>query len=278
MTKFDNVHLDDDAIDRVISEESTRFDILVNCAKLNPKEDFRGMDLKGVNFSGSDLKGFNFSGSDLSGANFRGALFVEADFREANLEGAEWDNTQEDVLIEYYARAFKYYDNSLHEYLLERIQLSLVEDTLTFLSKSVINSEYSVGEKIRKEISSTVLIPVGADGSIDSKIYPRNLNLTKRVRAIRNALQGQSLESPIRNNNLILPNILKKIISESYRGKDGLMTIFDLEQYFPERIVRNRSWFIQRLKAKRSLIMSASDQDEVNDQVQSQLDFPPAAP
>lgn len=278
MTTLDNIRFDDNAIDRVISEENTRFDILVNRASLNPSEDFRGLDLSGINFSGSNLKGFNFSGSNLSGANFRGASFIEADFRDANLEGAEWDDMQEDWLIEYYSQAFKYFDRDLHEYFIEKVKLNLVEDTLTFLSRNVIDSGIKLEEKIKKEIASTVLIPIGGDNAIDPKIYPRNLSLTKRVRTIRGALENRNVEVKFESVNFRVPTILKKYIARGYRGKGGLMTIFDLEQYFPERIVRNRPWFIQRLRAKRSQILSASEQDEVVDQVQTRLDFPTASP
>ena len=72
--------------------------------KLYASKDFRGLDLRGVNFSNCELQGVDFSEADLSGAfleraKFRGANFsraklvesylLEADFSGANLDEAD---------------------------------------------------------------------------------------------------------------------------------------------------------------------------------------------
>ena len=56
---------DQSAIERVISSDSPRFDLLVKVAGLDPRTDFVFTDLRSLNFCGADLRGFNFTGSDL---------------------------------------------------------------------------------------------------------------------------------------------------------------------------------------------------------------------
>lgn len=51
---------------------------------------FRGMDLRGVDFTDALLRTTDFSGSDLSGANFQGAKLANCNFYFANLEGANF--------------------------------------------------------------------------------------------------------------------------------------------------------------------------------------------
>jgi uncharacterized protein YjbI with pentapeptide repeats len=54
--------------------------------------DFRGRDLRGVDFSYVSLRGADFTGADLRGANFTCAILTRASFREANLEGAIFED------------------------------------------------------------------------------------------------------------------------------------------------------------------------------------------
>ena len=57
------------ALSAIIACESTNFSKLVCVAGLSKAEDFRGVNLSGVDFSHSDLRGFDFTDADLSGTH-----------------------------------------------------------------------------------------------------------------------------------------------------------------------------------------------------------------
>lgn len=57
-----------EAMRRVDANRSSEFTALVEASGLDPSEDFRFTDLRGVDFRGSDLSSFDFTGADLTGA------------------------------------------------------------------------------------------------------------------------------------------------------------------------------------------------------------------
>lgn len=69
-----------------------------------PRADWRGADLRAVNFSGcnlegsdfrgADLRGINFSGCNLRYSDFRGALMQAANCQHANLYGAKMQGAE----------------------------------------------------------------------------------------------------------------------------------------------------------------------------------------
>ncbi len=56
---------DIEGIDQVMASDDPRFDLLVKVSGLDPKNDFKFSDLRGLNLSGSDLRGFDFTNTDL---------------------------------------------------------------------------------------------------------------------------------------------------------------------------------------------------------------------
>lgn len=56
------------AIDRLLSTREVRFDKLIELAGMDPKEDLRHSNLRGVNFCGANLRGFDLTGCDLRNA------------------------------------------------------------------------------------------------------------------------------------------------------------------------------------------------------------------
>ena len=78
------------AIQRVLEADSDDFISLAKLAELDPKMDFRGADLRGVDFGRSDLSGFDFTSADLRGADFRRASVAGAIFTDANSSGTLW--------------------------------------------------------------------------------------------------------------------------------------------------------------------------------------------
>jgi uncharacterized protein YjbI with pentapeptide repeats len=61
----------------------------VKTMDIGKAKDFRGANLKGINFSHKKFVSVNFVGADLSGANFYQAIFLDANFSDATLSGAQ---------------------------------------------------------------------------------------------------------------------------------------------------------------------------------------------
>lgn len=76
-------------IEGVLDSKSTDFFELATMLDLDPKQDFAGADLSGVNFSGKDLSGANFTGTNFQGADLSNANFEGADLQNANLMAAQ---------------------------------------------------------------------------------------------------------------------------------------------------------------------------------------------
>src|SRR3954453_14777801 len=53
----------------VLDAPTDSFVSLARIAELDPAHDFRGANLRGVDFGTDDLSGFDFSGADLTGAD-----------------------------------------------------------------------------------------------------------------------------------------------------------------------------------------------------------------
>jgi hypothetical protein len=62
-----------DALVRLFSAKGDRFDELLVAARLNPKRDLAGANLRGANFAGAVLDGWDLTGCDLTDASFVGA-------------------------------------------------------------------------------------------------------------------------------------------------------------------------------------------------------------
>jgi Leucine-rich repeat (LRR) protein len=62
----------------VLDASTTSFVTLSTVAGLDPSRDFRGADLRNVDFGADYLAGFDFSGADLTGAKFSHATGLEA--------------------------------------------------------------------------------------------------------------------------------------------------------------------------------------------------------
>jgi Pentapeptide repeats (8 copies) len=79
------------AIDKVLSNDSPRFDHLVEVAGLDPKKDFSYADLRRLNFCGADLRGFDFTGSDLGQCVRNDNTLIDATtiFKNAKLDWIE---------------------------------------------------------------------------------------------------------------------------------------------------------------------------------------------
>lgn len=69
--------------------EHASFVELARIAGLDPRNAFRGADLRGVDFQGCDLNGFDFTGADLSGASFGGASLKGSIMSAAQRRAAE---------------------------------------------------------------------------------------------------------------------------------------------------------------------------------------------
>ncbi|WP_417804278.1 tetratricopeptide repeat protein [Thalassospira lucentensis] len=92
-------------IESILEEKTDDFILLAQIAGLDPKRDFRGLNLRGVDLHGKDLAGFDFSDADLSFArlsssNLNNAILDRADctnvdFSEATLSGC---STKETIL------------------------------------------------------------------------------------------------------------------------------------------------------------------------------------
>lgn len=68
------------------SADTDEFVELASAAHLDPKHDFIGADLRGMDFSRQNLAGFDFRGADFRGANLEGASFDHA-----VIDGARFD-------------------------------------------------------------------------------------------------------------------------------------------------------------------------------------------
>ncbi|MEL7445487.1 MAG: pentapeptide repeat-containing protein [Pseudomonadota bacterium] len=55
------------AIENIIESDDWSFNVLVQLSKLDPKKDFRFLDLSDLDLRGADLRGFDFTGADLRG-------------------------------------------------------------------------------------------------------------------------------------------------------------------------------------------------------------------
>lgn len=64
----------------IAAAEGANFVELAKIAGLDPRNAFRGADLRDVDFQGCDLNGFDFTDADLSGATFEGACLKGAVF------------------------------------------------------------------------------------------------------------------------------------------------------------------------------------------------------
>lgn len=74
----------------ILNADGADFATLVRVARLDPSEDFRGADLRDVDFGRSDLEGYDFSGADLSGCRFDRAALKGAIFADNRDEGTVW--------------------------------------------------------------------------------------------------------------------------------------------------------------------------------------------
>lgn len=93
MSDFDTV------FNKVLQSDSDNFVLLCKIANLDPKSDFAGADLKGVDLTDADLSAADLQGTDLSGsklvranlqgANLRGAILTNADLQGAVLVDAD---------------------------------------------------------------------------------------------------------------------------------------------------------------------------------------------
>jgi uncharacterized protein YjbI with pentapeptide repeats len=72
-------------IEAVLQADSIDFFELAEMLGLDPKQDFVGADLSGVDLSGKDLSYANFTRATLRGANFSNSNLNGADFTDANL-------------------------------------------------------------------------------------------------------------------------------------------------------------------------------------------------
>jgi len=77
----------DAVIETALAENNPSFRALAEAAKLDPAQDFRGADLRGVDLRDEDLKGFDFSDADLTGADLRRAKVTGAIFARTILDG-----------------------------------------------------------------------------------------------------------------------------------------------------------------------------------------------
>jgi hypothetical protein len=78
-----------DAIDKLYDAGDLSFREMAFRLGLDPKKDFRGADLRGIDLSYEDLTEFDFRGADLSGANLYKAVF-----RISSLAGAKLTQAQ----------------------------------------------------------------------------------------------------------------------------------------------------------------------------------------
>jgi hypothetical protein len=74
----------------ILNADGADFSRLVEVAGLDPSEDFRGADLRGVDFGRSDLEGYDFSDADLSGCRFDRARLGGAVFANNRTDGTVW--------------------------------------------------------------------------------------------------------------------------------------------------------------------------------------------
>ena len=81
-----------EVLDRVVARADQKkpatFDELATAAGLDPRHDFVGTSLRGIDLRDEDLRRFDFSLADLTGADFRGANVADVRFNGAILRGA----------------------------------------------------------------------------------------------------------------------------------------------------------------------------------------------
>lgn len=70
---------------RAVKDADDDIRSLLQAAGLDPSEDLKYCDLRGVDFSSLDLSGYDFTGSDLRGCSFRESLIAGAKFYETML-------------------------------------------------------------------------------------------------------------------------------------------------------------------------------------------------
>src|SRR5688572_33448384 len=70
-------HAELSTILQILESPTDRFVMLARVAGLDPARDFRGADLRGVDFGSDNLSGFDFSGADLRCANLSRAAGLD---------------------------------------------------------------------------------------------------------------------------------------------------------------------------------------------------------
>ena len=66
------------AVRLILRHKANSFVAIGAAVGLNPAKDYRGTDLRGIDFGDDDLRGFDFSGADLTGANLSRARGLDA--------------------------------------------------------------------------------------------------------------------------------------------------------------------------------------------------------
>jgi uncharacterized protein YjbI with pentapeptide repeats len=94
------------SLDGIFISSIERFDLLAAVAKLDPAEDFVGLDLRGADFAGSNLSAFNFSLCDLRNTNIADATAPPSGLETALTDdlGSRFSESAVDGLRTFFAR------------------------------------------------------------------------------------------------------------------------------------------------------------------------------
>ena len=84
-------------VEKSSGKSKVSFRSLAKIAGLDPRYDFRGAQLQGLDFRDENLRGFDFSGADLTGADFRRAQVSQTYFENATLTGVVGLNLDDDL-------------------------------------------------------------------------------------------------------------------------------------------------------------------------------------
>ena len=141
--------------------------LFLKIAKFDPRRDFRGQDLSGVDFGDVDLAEFDFTESNLESADFTRVKNVDyANFSRATLRGVSWP------------------DSSQRKEFLKNLRIpKSYNEALSFWMKQAADTKLR-RYKVNKTSASSFLVSVGAQEPLVYSFLPRGrveLEATKYV-------------------------------------------------------------------------------------------------
>ena len=172
--------------------DGKNFANLVKIAKLDPARDFRGADLRGVDFGTSNLRGFDFTGADLSGARLDRSNTEGATFDDACTTEVVWPNPIDK----------RQSRGRIERYELKPVQLEVLDGILRALRND--------------QRRMLVSIPVGAGRSLIIERLLQELQRDRRYRVIMLVVESAAERDQYQQR--LTGGVLNQVLDTSLRA------------------------------------------------------------